>query len=90
MTLVDLPRRDHPGAAVAAGVAARYRAWLAAGATKAGPDPLELGDAAHECPHGRLAHDAWREPDCVCWMAPADAQAKLALQARLRRARVAA
>ena len=44
-----------------------YRLWIAKGAKRAGPDPLELADAAWECEHGRLPHDAWRDPACRCW-----------------------
>lgn len=51
-------------------LAASYRAWLAAGAQKVGPDPFELRDASWECPHGRLPHDAWRSDECRCWQAP--------------------
>lgn len=46
-------------------LAEQYRAWLKNGGR--GPDPFELRDAAHECKHGRLPHDAWRDPDCSCW-----------------------
>lgn len=59
------------GVPSAAAIAADYRAWLAAGAEKVGMDPLEAGDAHWECDHGRLAHDAWRDPSCHCWETPA-------------------
>lgn len=47
-----------------------YRAWLANGGTKSREmDPMEAVDAAWECSHGRLAHDAWRDAACDCWTA---------------------